>query len=177
MAKSMIINVNLDNNNACAYVTYSSGTEKTYPADRLPKTVQAWIEAHTEEPEIIKEPVIEEVSVEQEVVRDEQEVVPVEQAVEQVVEQAPKKTPRTPIINTSDVAILSYFWDLESLLLLLIRAGLIGTVWILEGVVKTLPVIRAVIMEAAGVIQEIAGWIFEGADLVREAVVYVGALL
>ena len=32
-------------------VTYVTGTEKRYPADKLPKTVQAWIEAHkTEEP-------------------------------------------------------------------------------------------------------------------------------
>ncbi len=176
MAKSMIINVNVDNINACAYVTYSSGTEKTYPADRLPKTVQAWIEAHTEEPEIIKEQVIEEATVEQEAVQFEQEVVRDEQAVVQAVVQAPK-TPRPRIINTSDVAWLSYVWDLETLLLILIRAGLIGTVWILEGTAKALPVIRAVITETVAVIKDVTGWIFEGVDLVKEAVVYVGALL
>lgn len=191
MAKSMIINVNFDNSNTCVYVTYSSGTEKTYPENKLPKTVQAWIKENVQneqdnaqiEPEIAQitqknvqdEPEAARSEPEVEVV--EQEVVPVEQEVVQAVEQAPKKTPRTPIINTSDMAILSYFWDLESLLLILIHAGLIGTVWILEGAVKVLPVIRAVITETAGAIQEITGWICDGADLVKEAVVYVGALL
>ena len=41
-SKSTIINVTVDE--TTAYVAYSTGTEKTYPADKLPKTVQSWIE-------------------------------------------------------------------------------------------------------------------------------------
>lgn len=49
MAKAKIINVNIDSKINTAYITYSTGTEKLYPANKLPKTVQAWLEAKAEE--------------------------------------------------------------------------------------------------------------------------------
>ena len=51
MAKAKIINVNIDSKINTVYVTYSTGTEKLYPANKLPKTVQAWMEEHQEETE------------------------------------------------------------------------------------------------------------------------------
>ena len=65
MAKATITKVTVDNSINTAYVTYSTGTEKVYPADKLPKTVQAWVEKNAqkepeveepEEPEATKEP-------------------------------------------------------------------------------------------------------------------------
>ena len=41
--KSVIINVTIDEAIRTAYVTYSTGTEKTYPTDSLPKTVSKWL--------------------------------------------------------------------------------------------------------------------------------------
>ena len=61
-SKSTIINVTVNEVNVS--VTYSTGTEKTYPADKLPKTVQAWIEEN--ERDIAQ--------IEQEVAQTEQEV-------------------------------------------------------------------------------------------------------
>lgn len=52
--KSTIINVTVDTTINTAYVTYSTGSEKMYPANKLPKTVQAWLEAH-QEPEADQE--------------------------------------------------------------------------------------------------------------------------
>jgi len=45
--------------NTC-YVTYSTGTEKMYPADKLPKTVVTWLEEHksVEETQPAVEPVV-----------------------------------------------------------------------------------------------------------------------
>ena len=52
MAKTSIINVKIDRKINTAYVTYSTGTEKLYPANKLPKTVQKWLKEHpTQEPE------------------------------------------------------------------------------------------------------------------------------
>ena len=47
--KATIINVNIDTKINTAYVTYDSGTEKLYPADKMPKTVKAWLKAHQAE--------------------------------------------------------------------------------------------------------------------------------
>ena len=57
--KSTIINVTVDTTINTAYVTYNSGTEKLYPADKMPKTVKAWLEAHQAEadPEPEEDPV------------------------------------------------------------------------------------------------------------------------
>lgn len=56
--KASIINVTVDTAINTAYVTYSTGSEKMYPANKMPKTVQAWLEAHQEpEPELEEEPV------------------------------------------------------------------------------------------------------------------------
>lgn len=149
-------------------VTYETGSVRYYDAEKAPKTVMAWIEAHTE----VVEPEIEVV---------EQEVVRVEQVVEQVVKQAVPQRTRSyqtiPTLSDIDIEWMSWMWDITNLLMMLFRFGLIGAAWLLEGTARALPVIRAVIVETAGVIQEIAGWIFEGVDLVKEAVVYVGALL
>ena len=49
MAKTTIINVEIREELNTAYVTYSTGTEKLYPANKLPKTVQAWLDAKAEE--------------------------------------------------------------------------------------------------------------------------------
>ena len=58
MAKATIINVTVDTTINTVYVTYDSGSEKLYPANKMPKTVQAWLEAHQEpEPELEEEPV------------------------------------------------------------------------------------------------------------------------
>ena len=57
MAK--IINVNIERKINSTYVTYDTGTEKIYPANKLPKTVQAWLEAHPEETEEAVEEVVE----------------------------------------------------------------------------------------------------------------------
>ena len=46
MAKTTIINVEIKEELNTVYVTYSTGTEKLYPANKLPKTVQTWIEKH-----------------------------------------------------------------------------------------------------------------------------------
>lgn len=54
MAKAKVINVTVDTAINTAYVTYSTGSEKMYPANKLPKTVQAWLEAH-QEPEADQE--------------------------------------------------------------------------------------------------------------------------
>lgn len=54
MAKATIINVTVDSTINTAYVTYDSGSEKLYPANKMPKTVQAWLEAH-QEPEADQE--------------------------------------------------------------------------------------------------------------------------
>lgn len=55
--KATIINVTVDSTINTAYVTYDSGSEKLYPANEMPKTVQAWLEAHQEpDPELEKEP-------------------------------------------------------------------------------------------------------------------------
>jgi len=52
--KASIINVTVDTAINTAYVTYSTGSEKMYPANKMPKTVQAWLEAH-QEPEADQE--------------------------------------------------------------------------------------------------------------------------
>lgn len=44
--KASIINVTVDAAINTAYVTYDSGSEKLYPADKMPKTVKAWLETH-----------------------------------------------------------------------------------------------------------------------------------
>ena len=52
--KATIINVTVDSTINTAYVTYSTGSEKMYPANKVPKTVQAWLETH-QEPETDQE--------------------------------------------------------------------------------------------------------------------------
>ena len=56
MAKAMITKVTVDNSINTAYVTYSTGTEKVYPADKLPKTVQAWVEKNAQKEQEVEEP-------------------------------------------------------------------------------------------------------------------------
>ena len=76
MAKTSIINVEINEKINSVYVTYETGTEKIYPANKLPKTVLSWIDSNqksepatepeqpeeevnamvTHEPEIITEP-------------------------------------------------------------------------------------------------------------------------
>jgi len=46
--KATITNAVIDQKTNTCYVTYSTGTEKMYPADKLPKTVQAWLADHEE---------------------------------------------------------------------------------------------------------------------------------
>ena len=48
MAKATIINVTVDTAINTAYVTYSTGSEKMYPANKTPKTVQAWLTEYDE---------------------------------------------------------------------------------------------------------------------------------
>ena len=74
MAK--IINAyTLEETNTC-YVTYETGTERMYRADRIPKTVQAWLADHQEETE-------------EEVIDEEPETVEeVVETVEEAVDQA-----------------------------------------------------------------------------------------
>ena len=74
MAK--IINVEIREELNTAYVTYDSGTEKLYPANKLPKTVQAWLTDHQEETEeeVVEETVEEEPEAVEEAVEDAQAV-------------------------------------------------------------------------------------------------------
>ena len=46
--KTTITNAVIDQKTNTCYVTYSTGTEKMYPADKLPKTVAAWLADHEE---------------------------------------------------------------------------------------------------------------------------------
>lgn len=113
MAKAIITNVTINSKINTAYVAYSTGTEKTYPADKLPKTVQAWIEENEQENAQIEQ---ENAQIEQEVAQTEQEVAqeldhetvqaveelelpvpvfePVVEAVEAAVEPEPAQEPR-----------------------------------------------------------------------------------
>lgn len=45
-SKSKITNVTVDLKFNTAYVTYDSGVEKMYPADKMPKTVSKWLSEH-----------------------------------------------------------------------------------------------------------------------------------
>lgn len=45
-SKAQITNVTVETKFNTAYVYYSSGVEKMYPADKLPKTVVKWLEEH-----------------------------------------------------------------------------------------------------------------------------------
>lgn len=97
MAKAIITNVTVNNGINTAYVTYSTGTEKTYPADKLPKTVQAWIEENEQEIAQTDQDVVQELDQEpvqavvEPVVEQEIEVI---EAVEAVVEPEPTQEPR-----------------------------------------------------------------------------------
>ena len=44
--KTTITNATINPMTNTCYVTYSTGNERMYPADKLPKTVTAWIEEH-----------------------------------------------------------------------------------------------------------------------------------
>ena len=46
--KTTIVNATVNPKTNTCYVSYSTGTEKMYPADKLPKTVQAWLAEHEE---------------------------------------------------------------------------------------------------------------------------------
>ena len=54
--KAIITNVITDTTINTTYVTYSTGTEKVYPADKLPKTVQAWVEKNAQKEPEVEEP-------------------------------------------------------------------------------------------------------------------------
>lgn len=56
--KVEIIKVMQDNEKVTVW--YVTGTERIYPVDKLPKTVKAWFDARSEEPEAMKEMIQEE---------------------------------------------------------------------------------------------------------------------
>ena len=52
--KTQIVNATINPKTRCCYVTYSTGTEKIYPAYKLPKTVQAWLDKEKETAEAVE---------------------------------------------------------------------------------------------------------------------------
>ncbi len=53
MAKAIIINVKLENNQY--FVEYSTGTIRKYPADKAPKTVLGWLDENSTEDVVVDE--------------------------------------------------------------------------------------------------------------------------
>ena len=142
--KAIIINVITDTTINTTYVTYSTGTEKVYPADKLPKTVQAWIEKNAQKEQEVEEPeepeATEEPEPAEEVTEEPELSVPL---LEVTQEPAPETTPEprqthteprraTPRKHVKTLS-LDIVEGLVSALLMLSRVSLVALAYLLTG--------------------------------------------
>ena len=157
-SKSTITNVVVETKFNTAYVYYSTGTEKMYPADKLPKTVAKWLAEHEtaeeeadpveEEPETVEEAVdpVEEVpeTDDQEVAQNDQENAQIESEsdqVELVSAQTHREPPRrlqTPPAKSLSLDIVE---AVVSGLLMASRLSLIALAYLLMGLASTCQVV------------------------------------
>ena len=148
MAKATITKVTVDNSINTAYVIYSTGTEKVYPADKLPKTVQAWVEKNSqkepeveepEEPEATEEPA-EEVTEEPELPVPLLEVTPEpaqEEPAPEVITPEPRQTHTEPRRAVQKKQVKTLSLDIVeatiTALLMLSRVSLMALAYLLTG--------------------------------------------
>ena len=139
-SKSTIINVVVETKFNTAYVYYSTGTEKMYPADKMPKTVAKWLAEH-EATEEEADPVEEEPeAADQEVAHNDQEnaqIEPESDQVEQEVVQTHREPPRRLQTPQPKSLALDIVDAVVSGLLMASRLSLIALAYLLMGLAST----------------------------------------
>ena len=154
-SKSTITNVNVDPKFNTVYVYYSTGTEKMYPADKLPKTVAKWLaehEATEEEPEVVEEVVEEEPEAVEDTVDQEVAQLPIpvdlpviDTTTDEVVSTEAPETHREPVRQRQTSQPKSLALDIVdavvSGLLMASRLSLIALAYLLMGLATTCQVV------------------------------------